>query len=298
MEYKSHEIKTGIVVFIGIAIFLVFLFAITKSSFQVETKTYVARFSYTNGIKTGSQVRCGGLLVGEVSRVYYPNDDNSIIEIELTVDKKTPVKTNSEAFITSIGIMGEFYIEITTGTPTASLLPEGALIQSRTVASLAQMGEPLEKVSYQLEILLMNLNELLNENNRSHLSGMIASMDTILRTAQTDAVTLVNEVSGLTTELREMTENVNNLVNKNEASIHESVLRMTGTITQAESLLVNLNLTASQINDMMDSNDASLQKTLGHIAAASRNFEDFSRKIKDQPWSLVRKSMPPSRKIK
>ncbi|MCA9732925.1 MCE family protein [candidate division KSB1 bacterium] len=297
MEYRSQEVKSGIVMLAGLVIALIFIFAITKNSFKAETKKYLARFSYTNGIRPGSQVRYGGLLVGEISRVYYPDDDNSILEIELDVDAKTPVKVNSEAFITSIGIMGEYYIELTTGSPDADLLPTGSLLRSKDVASLAQMGEPFEKVATQLEILLVRVNDLLNKENRGHISGMIASVDTLLYNTRKDAPKLVDQISSLSSELHDLTNNINELMVGNQETLTTVIQQMAAVVGHTDTLLVSLNSTSIQLNQMMRDNNQSVNRAMQNLNLASKNFEEFSRKIKNEPWSLVRKNELPGRKI-
>ena len=298
MEYRSQEVKSGIVMLVGLIIAFVFIFAITKNSFQVESKKYYARFSYTNGIRPGSQVRYGGLLVGETSRVYYPQDDNSILEIELLVDAKTPIKTNSETFITSIGIMGEYYIEITTGSPDADLLAPGSMLRSKDVASLAQMGEPFEKVATQLDILLTRINEILNNENRAHLSGMIASMDSLLYSARKDAPRLVDRVADLGEELHTLTNNINNLMIGNQATLTTVVERTANAMGHTDTLLISLNKTSIQLNQMMRDNNESINRAMQSLNLASKNLEAFSRRIKAEPWSLIRKNELPGRKVK
>lgn len=298
MEYRSQEVKSGIVMLAGLIIAFVFIFTITKNSLQVESKKFYARFSYTNGIRPGSQVRYGGLLVGEISRVYYPQDDNSILEIELLVDAKTPIKTNSETFITSIGIMGEYYIEITTGSPDADLLAPGSMLRSKDVASLAQMGEPFEKVATQLDILLTRINEILNNENRAHLSGMIASMDSLLYSARKDAPRLVDRVADLGEELHTLTNNINNLMVGNQATLTTVVEQTAKAMGHTDTLLISLNKTSLQLNRMMRDNNESINKAMQRLNLASKNLEAFSRKIKAEPWSLVRKNELPGRKVK
>ncbi|KAA3619436.1 MAG: MCE family protein [Calditrichaeota bacterium] len=298
MEYRSQEVKSGIVMLVGLIIALVFIFVITKKSFQTDTKKYYARFSYTNGILPGSQVRYGGLLVGEISRVYYPQDDNSILEIELLVDAKTPIKTNSETFITSIGIMGEYYIEITTGSPDADLLPDGTLLRSKDVASLAQMGEPFEKVATQLETLLIRINDVLNKKNRDHLSGMIASMDTLLYNTQRGAPQVAAHISDLSRDLKSLTNNINDLMVGNEETFNAMLGQMAKAMGHTDTLVVSLNNSSRQLNQMMRDNNESVNRALQNLNLASKNFEEFSRRIKTEPWSLVRKSGLPGRNIK
>ncbi|HHL71446.1 MAG TPA: MCE family protein [Bacteroidetes bacterium] len=295
MENRSQEVKAGILVFVAIVIFLVFVFAITKASFKTEYKSYTARFSYTNGIKKGSQVRYGGVLVGQVDQVYFPTDNDSEIEILLQVEKETPVKKNSYAYITSIGIMGEFYIEITTGTPDAELLPPDSRLTSKDVAGFAQMSEPLEKVSHELEELLVNINSLMTQKNLGHISNMVSNLDTLLDSGAARALSLMERMDGLTAELQAITHNINEMMESNSDSLGKMIGHFNSSMARAETLLTDLSRVTTQVGGAVSANEANLHQAILNFNEASRNFEVLSRRLKQEPWSLVRKKRLPEK---
>ncbi len=298
MNYRQQEIKAGLVVFIALVLLFGFLFAIAKTSFEKNNKFYTARFRYTNGIQPGTAVRIGGMLVGQVENVYFPDDDNTKIEVLLKVREDAPVRSNSMAYITSIGIMGEYYVELTTGTPDAPLLPSGSKLNSKDVPSFSQMGEPLQRVSAQAESLLVRINSLLDEKNREHISSMIASMDTILIESQRYAPDLLTQFVQLSRELTEMSAQLDQLMSQNSSALNMALMRFNSSMAQAESLLVELSSATSRINQIVANNEVNLHEAMRNFQDASRNFEEFSRRIKYQPWSLIRKSSLPEREIK
>lgn len=297
MEYKSNEVKAGALVFLALVIFFGFVFAITKSTFKTAVKTYKCRFQYTNGIQSGSLVRIGGMLIGQVKQLEFPADDNTRVEVTLEVAANAPVKESSEAFITSIGIMGEYYVEITTGSLDSPLLPGDSFLRSKDLAPLAQMGEPLEKVSAQLEELLSHFNELMNEKNRGHITNMIASIDTILQNSQDSSVKLVGNLASLSQKLEKLSDRLDTVMAQNSSTVSEALLQMNSSLAQAESLMVDLSESVTHVNSVISVNEASLYEVLQNLQDASKNFDAFSRRIKEQPWSLVRKSAVPERKL-
>ncbi|RMD92663.1 MAG: MCE family protein [Calditrichaeota bacterium] len=297
MEYKAHEVKAGIVVFVAFVLLFAFIFSITKAGFKKDVKYYTARFSYTNGIQKGSLVRLGGMLVGRIESVYFPAEDNTQIEVLLKVDASAPVRSNSVAYITSIGLMGDYYVEISTGTSDAPLLPSGSRLNSKDVPTFSQMGEPLQRVSTQLEDFLGQLNQLMNQENQEHIGNVIASVDTILQNSQTKASSLLGHLSDLTVELKELTNRLDQLMEQNSNSFSDALVRFNSSMTRAESLLVALSNATTHINYIVATNETNLYEALQHFQEASRNFEEFSRQIKYQPWSLIRKSSLPKRKI-
>lgn len=297
MEYRTQEVKAGIVVLIALILFFGFLFAITKAGFEKKAKYYTARFGYTNGIQKGSQVRLGGVLIGEVENVYFPADDNTRVEVLLKVREDAPIRTDATAYITSIGLMGEYYVEITPGTPESPLLPSGARIMSKDIPTLSQMGEPFQKVSEQLEEFLIRLNELINEKNREHFSNIIASVDTILQESQGKAGELLVRFSELTRELKEMSEQLDELMEQNASTLNAALTQFNSSMARAESLMVKLSMATTHINNIVATNEVNLHEAIRNFQDATRHLEEFSRHLKYRPWSLVRKSTVPERKI-
>ena len=297
MEYRSQEIKAGLVVFFALVLFFSFLFAVTKSGIEEKAKQYTARFSYTSGIQPGSQVRLGGMPVGRVKKVYFPSDNASQIEVLLEVRQDAPIRDDSEAFITSIGLMGEYYVEITIGKPMSPLLPSGSELRSKDIPQLSQMGEPLQNLSDRLEVLLVRAAELLNAKNQEHLANIIASVDTVMQSSQQSLPEMTRRFSALSLEFQKLAATMNGMLEENSDSINQALGRLNESMLKADSLMAALAQTSDQVNYFLVSNEEGLQTVLYHLQEASKNFEEFSLQIKYQPWTLIRKSSPPARKI-
>lgn len=300
-EYRTEEVRAGLLVLLAIIIFLVFVFAIAGLGFKTETKTFYARFGYTNGIQAGSVVRLAGMLVGEVDRVYFPDDDPTKIEVIMRVRANAPVKETSEAYITSIGIMGDYYIEITPGTQDSPFLPDKSILTTKDVPSLTQMGvrlgEPLDNITQQLESLLVRLNTLLDEKNTVRISNVLTSLDTILHQNRGNATQLTQNLVDATAKMERVLDRVDRLMESNEGNITETLGELRASMTRADSLMGALATTSDKLNYMLSSNELVFHEVMQSLDDASKNFEVFSRRIKEQPWSLIRKDPLPERKI-
>jgi phospholipid/cholesterol/gamma-HCH transport system substrate-binding protein len=297
MEYRSHEIKAGLLVIFAFLVFVAFLVAMTGVSWNRQEKIYTARFSYLGGIERGSLVRFGGFLVGTVTEVYIAPDDRTKIEVKLAVNAGTPVRIDSEAFITTINLMGDFYIEVTTGSPTAELLASGSALRSRDVPPLSQMSEPLVKVSDQIETLLIRVNDLMRDENRAHLSNILANTDTLLDRSLGDITGMIANFHELTVQLQSVSSKLDVMMAKNEQVLQNTLIQLNATLARTDTLLLALSRTTQSVDGMMAHNQASLYEVMQNLEDASRHFEQFSRTIKERPWNLVRKSTPPERKL-
>src|SRR5260370_16948091 len=82
-------------------------------------------FKYAGGVQPGTPVRYGGMLVGKVQRVRVDPGNTSRIEIDVTVNRDAPLKTDSVAKITTLVPLSHNYIEITTASNHPALTPPG-----------------------------------------------------------------------------------------------------------------------------------------------------------------------------
>jgi phospholipid/cholesterol/gamma-HCH transport system substrate-binding protein len=297
MEYRTHEIKAGLLVICGFIVFVAFLIAMAGVEWDKKEKVYTARFSYLGGIERGSLVRFGGFLVGTVTDLYIAPDDETKLEVKLSVDERAPVRIDSEAYVTSINLMGYFYIEVSTGSPAAELLPSGSRLRSRDVPPFTQLSGPLMKASDQLEILLVRVNDLLRDENRAHFSNMLAKTDTLLGQSAGDITGMIENLNRLTEQLQNLGAKLDQMMANNTGVLQNTLSQLNTTLMRADSLLVTLSRTTQSVNGMVVQNQASLYEALQNLQDASQHFEQFSRSIKERPWNLVRKSNPPERKL-
>lgn len=297
MEYRAHEVKAGLLVIAAGLVVVVFLVAMAGVKWRQHEKVYTARFDYLGGIERGSLVRYGGFLVGSVTDIYIAPDDKTKIEIKIAVDERAPVRVDSEAFISAINLMGDFYIELTTGSPDAELLPSGSMLRSRDVPSFSRLSEPLAKVSDQVEILLDRLNDMLKDENRAHLSNVLANADTLLGQSLGDITGLMANLNKLTAQLTSVSSKIDQMVGNNAETLESTLVQLNTSLSRVDTLLISLSHTSESVEGMMVYNQASFYEMMQNLEHASQHFEQFSRSIKERPWNLVRKSTPPERKL-
>src|SRR5438105_3724394 len=149
---------------------------------------------FSGGVQPGTPVRYGGLRIGSVQSVRVDPGDSTRIEVNVIVDRDAPIKTDSVARLSSLGLLSDYYIEISTGTRGAALAPAGAVLQSAETTALTQLGDTIQDVVPQihqaLDKLTLNLdalqttvvraNDLLNDSNRENIGQEIARTNELL----------------------------------------------------------------------------------------------------------------------
>jgi len=297
MEYRSNEIKAGVFIVISVLIFIGFLIVIVGLNALAEKDLYRARFSYVGGIEKGSLVRYAGLEVGRIIDLTIPPDGDPRVELVFEVKEGTPVRRDSRAFLTTIGIMGAFYLEVTAGSPDAPRLPPGSLIQSNDVTAFAQMSGSVDGALEGVEELLNRLNDVLNEENRRHLAGTLASISEIADHGSQHFSMLANNLESLSSHLDETTDAFNRLLANNDSSITRSMTNLVELLEISQTSLNHLNSMLAEVDITFKENRAATSEIFKKLNSLTRNLEAFSQSIKEQPWSLVRKHYPPERTL-
>jgi phospholipid/cholesterol/gamma-HCH transport system substrate-binding protein len=297
MEYKSSEVKAGIFIITSFVIFIGFIAVIVGLHAFHEKSVYRARFNYVGGIEKGSTVRFAGLPVGTVVDVRITNDNFPGAEVVMEIEKNTPIRPSSRAYMTTIGIMGSFYIEITTGDPNEGLLPAGSLIASQEVTAYAQMSGVASGAVEELTELLRRMNDVLNEKNRADLTLMLHSVSQIAAVSEQNLQQTLEKVNTLIVETQTMVAAVTNVIQTNGSSISGSMVALDSTLTKSQVSLKRLNSILTDVDLSIAQNKQQYDQIINNVNSMTKNLDEFSRTIKEQPWNLVRKNYPPERQL-
>lgn len=295
MDYQSNEIRAGCLVIVGIMLLVTFLILISGLDLLASKKLYYAQFKYTSGVEVGSLVRYGGMEVGRVKKVGIAPDDNTLIKFEIEVDGDVPVKKDSEVFITSIGIMGDEYIEISTGSPNAELMPAGSLLNCKDVTPLMMLTDSFDQLSQKLSLTIDNLNLILGRDNQNQIQQVLANLNQLLADNQQAIAGLMANSNDVISHLNQVSGRLDTLLLENQDHISRSFQQLEATLTHSQELIQNLQQTMKNINQMITTQNGNYNEIMDNLNRTSRNLDEFTRTIKERPWSLIRKSAPRER---
>lgn len=297
MDYKASEIKAGIFITISVILFVIFLAIIVGMNSFSEKETYLTRFRYVGGIEKGSAVRYAGLQVGSVIDVRLADDGYPGAEVVMQVEKNTPIRSDSRAFMTTIGIMGSTYIEITSGTADEPLLTSGALIPSEEVTGFAQMSGLASTAIDELTELLHGMNDLLNERNKQRISEMIASLNQIAQLTEKNLKVTLENMNSVIAEVNNLTLTAKDIVVSNDTSLTKSIHHLEKLLSQSITTLNSLDIVLSEVDRSLFENQQQYNQIMTNLNSMTENLNDFSQTIKERPWNVVRKTIPPQREL-
>jgi len=299
MPYSSNEVKAGVIVLAGFGLLLLFLIAIFGIEFEENVKTYETHLQNVPGIVKGSLVKFGGMDVGEVTEVELPTagDPKAMIGLKLKVDARTPVKENSVAFVTSVGIMADQHIEIAPGSLDSPFLPDGGTLQSKEVLSFMQMAEPFGDMSEKMETLIDRVSDLLNDENRGEIAQLLKNINGMVADGSDQMLVLMENLNTLTANLAQVSNELNDLMKGNRETFDGTVANLEATTRETAQLVSDLRTFMVQFENIVSTSGSNIGEIMENFQFASQNLEEFTRMVKERPWLLVRKSGPPKRKL-
>ena len=160
MSPKTREIRVGLVILTALAVLAAGIFLIgEKNNLFSRKNDYLVELNNVGGLRPGNPVQLNGVDVGTVERVVLPETPSATqIQVWITVDRqyaeriRGPVdpraviqgQVPSRARIKTLGLLGDKYIEITTGSEAYPAIPSGDRIpaaQPTNVDALLASGE-------------------------------------------------------------------------------------------------------------------------------------------------------------
>lgn len=185
----SREVKVGLFVFLGLfgAAALIFIIGDNKSLFDSKVPFH-ARFDDVQGVKPGSTVRMGGVDIGTVARVQYPEhiEGEPLIDVQFNIVKREAhrLRQGSLAAIAAKGLLGDKMVTITPGHPDQPEIPAGGLLNSSPAQDFTQVLNRLDGLASSAQSVLANLETatgtLADQQLRTDLREGVAALSHIL----------------------------------------------------------------------------------------------------------------------
>jgi phospholipid/cholesterol/gamma-HCH transport system substrate-binding protein len=162
---KSLELKVGIFVFIGFVVLTWFVLWIGDFKLVRQGFTVKVTFSFVNGIKMGAPVRLAGVDRGEVKdiKLTHDNEGKAKVTIIAWVDYGTEIPQDSRAWVNTLGLMGEKYLEIIPGKDYKNVLKVNEVLKGEDPTSVQEVTDLTKDVVLQVKDTLSTLQLVLGD---------------------------------------------------------------------------------------------------------------------------------------
>jgi ABC-type transporter Mla subunit MlaD len=232
-----------------------------------------------------------------VKGVNIAESDHTALEIKVEIDPKVPVTVDARAFLSSVGLLGDYYIEIMPGQPNSKRLPPGSYIPSVETTQFAQLTQPVEEISQKLQVLIERLSDLMNDQSRQHVASMIATLDCLLIRNAGNVDGILDNLQATTANIQKISQNLDRMTSMEDSKIDQTWKNVNQTVADLQMLTQQLQQTAGHLNQMVVTNDQNLAVLLMSIQETTDNLKDFTQQIKERPWNLIRKTEPKPRPL-
>lgn len=265
----SNETKVGALTVIAVTVIILgFNFLRGKTIFKSGNFIY-AKYHDTKGLIVSNPVFVNGFQVGTVFEIENLNASLSEISVAIKMNNNYQIPVNSIATIQE-NPLGTNSIYISLGNAKA-FLQNGDTVKTAPATSLlgdfmntlSPMGEQFKKTIDELRKVLVNVNDVMDEENKDHFKELISnltktsdnlnkSMASIQQMVDKQGGSIAqtaDNLNGFTKNLADNNKKISNIIN-NLDSTSQSIkdANLNKTIKEIQTALVGINLTLQKLN--------------------------------------------------
>ena len=289
--------RVGLLVLAAAAVIAlaVLLIGDRQNLFKPKNRYFIRLVSVT-GLQVGSQVQLNGVNVGSVEKIVLPADmGQNLLEVWISVDSRYElrIRRDSVARIKTLGLLGDKYVELTSGSPAAGMIPEDGEIPASPQTNVEQFTQAGEDVMYNVVTISHQLAEILGRMERGE--GILGELTTEVEPGRKATTELLDTLSALRRAAEKIEKGpgaIPRLISDPALGdrLASSVERLDGLLARAEQgqgLLPAL-LTDERQKERFTSALESLERAAGRLASATERLESsdalLGKLINDEAW--------------
>lgn len=281
MVSKATKVRLGVFLAVGSILILVFAAAVAGNRLTQKWDTYYIVFEDypVSGLQVGGTVNYQGIKVGRVEDIKIDPDDVLKVRVTINIEPGTPIKENTEAVLSLVGITGLKAVEIRGGTNEARTISPGSNIKAGSTM-IDDISERAISIAEKIDAIAQNINEITSEQNRENIAKILDETGAILEITRNklsgtlDSFNLIaNNTANLTEDLSRnldsITQTLNNSIEDISDSSVESINQIAETLND-ELVLITRNLNKT-VGDITDQTEYLLQDTRFHLNNIGQN---------------------------
>jgi phospholipid/cholesterol/gamma-HCH transport system substrate-binding protein len=316
MRPRREQVWVGLFVLAAAALLITAVLSVA-GAFNRGGVPHRAFFEFAGGLEPGAVVRFGGMKAGSVRAIHVDPEDSTRIEIDFRIRRDIPLKADSVAEITSLGALGDNYLELTTGTRDAKAAAPGSVVKSAETFTFEDIGnmaaalqpmvhQVLQKLNQRLDelhVTVARANDLMNDRNRANVSRSLANLNGMLAEDRPKlSATLGNvqtasaRITPVLNEFKKTMAQANDTLDLLDAVVKENRQGLRGSIAELERTLLTASSVMDQLNQTLENNSDNIDDILENVRAATQNLKELTETLKNRPYTLIRADRSRERK--
>ena len=260
-----------------------------------------AVFKNVAGLNKGDEVRYGGLPVGTVTRMDIdPNDPTRII-VAFRVKKSTPIRSDTKASITQVGLLGAPYMQLEPGSRFAAAVPQGSTLPTVENPSFQDAMRRLAEFFDRTDTLLHGAERFARASPIERIDQTLTRMDTLIAIATTGARTSFATIDQTFSRVDTASVRLARLMDRSERLLAalDTATRTAGpqfAATQREAVesLHEIHTLLADFRDAL-SQEGGVNQMVRNLSVASDNIARLSERIERDPTSVLKQRAAPNK---
>jgi phospholipid/cholesterol/gamma-HCH transport system substrate-binding protein len=293
---RSAGSRLGIVAFLGgtaLVLVAIVAFARYPSLFRRGIE-YRAAFKNAAGLNLGDEVRYGGLMVGSVTRLALDPEDPTRIEVTFRVGPQTPVRSDTYATVTQVGLLGQPYLNLESGLPTSPPLPPRSRLPTRDNISFQDAMSRLAVFLDRADTLLHGVERIAASSPWERIDRTLTRVDALLTNAAEGSGRVIDNLDQATRQLSGMLERTERLVVALDTAFRGASPALREAQREALAAMRDMRALLGDMRDATGDGDR-LARIVENLTAASEDLARFADRLEKEPTSVLSRRQPPKK---
>jgi phospholipid/cholesterol/gamma-HCH transport system substrate-binding protein len=281
MSGVSTEAKVGIFVLVGLAV-LAYM-TIRLGSFKIggpEGYEVYAVFDQATGLKKMAPVEMAGIQIGQVEKITL---DHGKARVTMMISKDVPLSQDVSALIRTRGVLGDKYVAMEPGTPSAPKLKDGQQITRASVPTdldqvMSRVGEVADNIRQITESLKVSIASPESARNISealaNLRELTGSLKTVVSSNEDRLNRIVANLDRFTGDLSELSSDNKKALSETIKNFQVASAQMQTTIASLNSVMAKVDKGEGTIGQLVNN-----KQTIEDLNATLSSLKDVSQKI-------------------
>lgn len=257
-------------------------------------RPYSAVFRSVAGLNPGDEVRYGGLLVGSVSSMELDPHNPARIVVQFRVRHDTPIRADTRASITQLGLLGEPFLQLEPGSADAPPLPEGATLPSYDNPTFQDAMARLASFFDRADTVLIGAQRLTSTSPLERFDRTLTHVDTLVAVATAGSGRAFAQLDTTSAHLTFLVGRADRLIGLLDSTVRTAGPGITSTQSEALGAVRELRGLVSDLRDALQQ-QGGMDQVVRNLAVTSENLARITDRLDRDPASLLKRRAKPTK---
>jgi phospholipid/cholesterol/gamma-HCH transport system substrate-binding protein len=294
MSQRSERLRVAILVGIATISFIGLVLFARRPVFLDRQREYQTVFRDVAGLNVGDEVRYGGVRVGSITALEIDSSPPSSIRVRMRVRHSTPVRADTRASITQLGLLGQPYLALQPGDGVGPLVADGSTIPSDNSMSVQEAMRRLSVSLDRADSVFATLDRLARANPLARLDTTLARADTLVRGATRGSERLLSRLDDASRQLATLLTRSERLVGSIDSTVAEAGPGLSNAQREGLQTLRETRALVAELRDALEEGGG-MNQLVRNLNSASENFAKLSARLERDPTSLLQRRALPAK---